>query len=295
MNERLRERLREADPAAGLAPYDALAQNQVMARARIEAETLVPAPTRGLTSGRSWSRPLAMAGAVAGTVAVMTVVAVGVPGGPSQQGATQAPAASSPNATDTSDSSSRKALTRSQVLAAGKACAKVVRRFDDGPSLRASDVLIAEHRPLHTYALMRQGGWVLDCTISPEGESSVNWYAGGVPSKTPTPDRRSVIALGGPQGWAAKTPLPTDATAPLGKVDFSGVTGRAGAEVTKIDIVLENGATLPAALTDGWWTAWWPETKGPETARPWQVTVHTRDGRSSTVPGRSIVVSNQAG
>ena len=61
------------------------------------------------------------------------------------------------------------------------------------------------------------------------------------------------------------------------------LTGRAAPDVTSVAVRLPDGHTVTAALTDGWWSAWWPGQLGSEAGNPTAIEYTTSSGRRVTV------------
>lgn len=63
------------------------------------------------------------------------------------------------------------------------------------------------------------------------------------------------------------------------RVDTTALAGFAGSAVSGITVRRADGLVVTASINDGLWAAWWPGT-----SKAVSVTVHTRDGHSTTTP-----------
>ncbi|MBL7253023.1 hypothetical protein [Paractinoplanes lichenicola] len=219
-----------------------------------------PAPSRRFSFGdaapaRRSARRFVLSGAVVGLAAAVAVAGMIVL--PGEHGDKAYAWTAKPQALAGAD-----ALPEAQRCAAGWGA-------DWATPPTAADILLAERRGRATLALVRKDGTGLTaCFVLDPAEGA----AGGDLLDTATPQpvngRARIETMGateGKEGW------------------YSDVIGRAGADVTKLEIELPDGTNVQASVRNGWWVAWWPGHEGGK-ADGVRVVVHTSSGSKSFLP-----------
>jgi hypothetical protein len=63
---------------------------------------------------------------------------------------------------------------------------------------------------------------------------------------------------------------------------FTYTAGQAGADVSSVEVITQDGTKITASLSNGYWAAWWPgEVTEPDDVR---IVVHSTDGTTSYSP-----------
>ena len=144
------------------------------------------------------------------------------------------------------------------------------------PGFKLTDPLLSEQRGRTVFTVLANNTGFGDClTLDGRGDGAGLWYA---PNGYPHPSATEISLSENGTSWTMDVHDK--------RVDTTMLAGFAGSAVTRIAVLRTDGVTVTASIHDGLWAAWWPGT--------WQaasVTVHTRDGRSVTLPiGRVTVV-----
>ncbi|MEV4345008.1 hypothetical protein AB0J83_11075 [Actinoplanes sp. NPDC049596] len=114
----------------------------------------------------------------------------------------------------------------------------------------AADVVLAEKRGDTSLLLISKDGTdltsclILDPAQGPAGAELLDRSA--PPPAADQVSTQTMSATEGTHGW------------------YSAVVGRAGADVTRVEIKLPDGTVVRATVKNGWWAAWWPGHEGGE-------------------------------
>jgi hypothetical protein len=117
-------------------------------------------------------------------------------------------------------------------------------------------LVLTDTRGPYTYVILADSGERYACLIGP-------W-----PTSKP-------LSVGGSEDGAGPSPAP--ASGQVGNLSFGGdrlpneevvmsVTGRTGADVSAVALVLQNGTHVSTTVAHGWFLAWWPGAEPAVTA-----------------------------
>jgi hypothetical protein len=109
-----------------------------------------------------------------------------------------------------------------------------------------------------------RGPWTL--AIAADGSTTVSCWTGPSVAGGFVTDAGSQAPLVTPPAGQVELAVAAGHQTPDGGAPYQLVTGRAGAGVSAIALVLANGTQVQATTANGWFAAWWPGTENATTA-----------------------------